>query len=69
MKLSRLSILKNLAREVGIEPTPRVLETLVLPLNYSRILNNVRGGKGSESVPFKKGIKYTSNQGIHLFGY
>ena len=41
LKLSRFSILKKLARREGIEPSPRVLETLVLPLNYLRI-NKVR---------------------------
>jgi hypothetical protein len=32
-----------LAGAVGIEPTPRVLETLVLPLNYAPTLH---GGSG-----------------------
>ncbi len=33
----------KLAGVVGIEPTPKVLETFVLPLNYTPIMN---GGGG-----------------------
>ncbi len=35
---------KSLTRAVGIEPTLKVLETLVLPLNYARIME----GEGFE---------------------
>ena len=35
-----------LTRAVGIEPTLKVLETLVLPLNYAR-----KGWKGRDSNP------------------
>ena len=35
----------KLAGAVGIEPTPEVLETSVLPLNYAPIYKMVEGGR------------------------
>ncbi len=39
----------KLAGAVGIEPTPKVLETSILPLNYApkcRIIYKINGGGG-----------------------
>ena len=63
-------------RAVGIEPTLKVLETLVLPLNYAR--NSGRGGirtpnpkeriysppRLASSLPFLKNIKLMARDGI-----
>jgi hypothetical protein len=38
------AIIIKLAGAVGIEPTPKVLETSILPLNYAPI--NINGGGG-----------------------
>ena len=35
-----LKIFKDLADGEGIEPTPMVLETIILPLNYPSILSS-----------------------------
>ena len=39
--------LKNLAGAVGIEPTPKVLETSILPLNYAPI--KLKWWRGTDS--------------------
>ena len=41
-----------MAGAVGIEPTPKVLETSILPLNYAPIKNNKwRGGQIRTAEP------------------
>ena len=37
-----------MAGAVGIEPTPKVLETSILPLNYTPILLNKNNGGGGQ---------------------
>ena len=37
-----------MAGVVGIEPTPKVLETSILPLNYTPILLNKNNGGGGQ---------------------
>ena len=47
---------KNLAGAVGIEPTPEVLETSVLPLNYAPIKLNGGGGRIRTAEPSGSGF-------------
>jgi hypothetical protein len=37
-----------MAGAVGIEPTLKVLETLVLPLNYAPLIINIKDGGGGQ---------------------
>ena len=49
------AIIIKLAGAVGIEPTPKVLETSILPLNYAPIING-GGGRIRTAEPTGSGF-------------
>ncbi len=54
---------KKMAGAVGIEPTPEVLETSVLPLNYApiklNVITNLNGGGGRIRTAEPSGSGFT----------